>query len=177
MEKITEDKLVGLVDIYSETGTGINTTTRAVNRSEIASYFFSTILKESNKIVETVNNIIDKINESEYYIKKPHLVNNDTIINDVVVKLKKDNMVINAGNIVCYCNPDTKELVNIRVFFSEENDPKDDIIELDTNNLFKNKEDCMEALLKKVKESINKKHEKQMDYDYSYFLRNNKIIL
>ena len=176
MKKITEDKLIGLVDIYYDENSKLS---GPVSRSEIASYIFSTILKESNRILETVNNLIDKINESEYYVRRLHWadqINKDTIIDNVAQKLKKDNLLIKPGNIICYCNPDTKEIADIRVFFSIDNDSKEGIGELNTSNIFKNKEDCIEAVTKKVKENIVKKYEKLIDKDYSYFLKNNSNI-
>lgn len=178
MEKITEDKVLGLVDIYTQKGTGLDTSTNPVDRSKIASYIFSTILKETNRILGTVNNLIDKINGSEYYVEKLYRVDKDTIIDDVIVKFKKEDMFIGAGDIVCYCDPDTRELVNIRVFFRIDKDPKNKykFVELNSDNLFKNKEDCIEAITKEVKENINKKYEKLIDNDYSYFLKNNSII-
>lgn len=163
MEKITVDKLIGLVDIYAEKDTRLGKSANQVGRSEIASYIFSTILVESNRILETVNNIIDRINESEYYIKNPYQVDKDTIIDDVVLKLKKDDLYIEPGDVICYCNPDTRELVDIRVFFSIDNDSKEGIGELNTSNIFKNKEDCIEAITKKVKENISKEYEKLID--------------
>lgn len=173
MEKLTGDKLIGLVDIYAEVDTKLGKSTHPIDRREIASYIFSTILIESNRILETVNNIIDKINESEYYIKKLQQVNKYTIIDDIVVKLKKDDMFVKAGNVVCYCNPDTKELIEIRLFFSIGKDSIEGTFELSTSNLFKNKEDCIEAIVKKAKENISKEYEKLIDKDYSYFLKNN----
>ena len=176
MKKITEDKLIGLVDIYYDEN---SKSSGAVSRSEIASYIFSTILKESNRILETVNNLIDKINESEYYVKKLHWIdqiNKLTIIEDVVLKLKKDDLCIEPGDIVCFCNPDTKELADIRVFFRIDNDSKEWIGELNASNIFKNKEDCIEAVTKKARENIVKKYEELIDNDYSYFLKNNNKI-
>ena len=80
MKKITGDKLIGLVDIYALKDTSLGKSTYPIDRSEIASYIFSTILVDLNRILETVNNIIDKINESEYYIRKLQQVNKFTII-------------------------------------------------------------------------------------------------
>ena len=53
---------------------------------------------------------------------------------------------------------------------------KDNLVELSTNNLFKNREDCIEAIIKKAKENISKKYEKLIDDDYSYFLKNDSNI-
>jgi hypothetical protein len=77
---------------------------------------------------------------------------------------------------VCYCNPNTRELVNIRVFFRANFGSKEEFVELDTNNLFKNKEDCVEAVTKKVKENISERYEKLIDDDYSYFLKKNSNL-
>lgn len=176
MEKLTGDKLIGLVDIYAEKDTSLGKSTHPIDRKEIASYIFSTILVESDRILKTVNNIIDKINESEYYVRKLQQVDKNTIIDNAIVKFKKDDMFIMPGDIVCYCNPDTRKLVDIRVFFRTDKDPKDEFVELDTSNLFENKEDCIEAITKKVKENISKKYEKLIDDDYSYFLKNDSNI-